>query len=94
MLTKRYSTEQIVSKLRQAEVELSRGLRVPLVCKKLGISEQTYYRWRKEYGGLRLDQAQRLKEITRRTRVVRIFPTAARCLRLVRALFAERVCQT
>ena len=57
MPTKRYSTEQIVSKLRQAEVELSRGLRVPLVCKKLGISEQTYYRWRKEYGGLRLDQA-------------------------------------
>ena len=44
MPTKRYSTEQIVSKLRQAEVELARGLRVPLVCKKLGISEQTYYR--------------------------------------------------
>ena len=62
MPTKRYSTEQIVSKLRQAEVELSRGLRVPLVCKKLGISEQAYYRWRKEYGGLRLDQAKRLKE--------------------------------
>ena len=52
MPSKRYSTEQIVSKLRQAEVELSRGLRVPLVWKKLGISEQTYYRWRKEYGGL------------------------------------------
>ena len=65
MPTKRYSTEQIVSKLRQAEVELSRGLRVPLVCKKLGISEQTYDRWRKEYGGLRLDQAKRLKELER-----------------------------
>ena len=65
MPTKRYSTEQIVSKLRQAEVELSRGLRVPLICKKLGISEQTYYRWRKEYGGLRLDQAKRLKELKR-----------------------------
>ena len=65
MPTKRYSTEQIVSKLRQAEVELARGLRVPLVCKKLGISEQTYYRWRKEYGGLRLDQAKRLKELER-----------------------------
>ena len=61
----RRRTEQIVSKLRQAEVELSRGLRVPLVCKKLGISEQTYYRWRKEYGGLRLDQAKRLKELER-----------------------------
>ena len=45
--------------------KLSRGLRVPLVCKKLGISEQTYYRWRKEYGGLRLDQAKRLKEFER-----------------------------
>ena len=53
MPTTRYSTEQIVSKLRQAEVELSRGLRTPAVCKKLGVSEQTYYRWRKEYGGLR-----------------------------------------
>ena len=62
MPTKRYSTEQIVSKLRQAEVELSRWLRVPLVCRKLGIIEQTYYRWRKEYGGRRLDQAKRLKE--------------------------------
>ena len=65
MPTKRYSTEQIVSKLRQAEVELGRGLRVPQMCKKLGISEQTYYRWRKEYGGLRLDQAKRLKELER-----------------------------
>ena len=65
MPTKRYSTEQIVSKLRQAEVELGRGLRVPQMCKKLGISEQTYYRWRKEYGGLRLDQAKRFKELER-----------------------------
>ena len=51
MPRKRYSTAQIVTKLRQAEVELGRGLRTPQVCKKLGISEQTYYRWRKEYGG-------------------------------------------
>ena len=65
MPTKRYSTEQIVSKLRQAEEELSRGLRTPAMCKKRGISEQTYYRWRKEYGGLRLDQAKRLKELER-----------------------------
>ena len=61
MPRKRYSTEQIVTKLRQAEVELGRGLRTPQVCKKLGVSEQTYYHWRKEYGGLRLDQAKRLK---------------------------------
>ena len=43
----------------------SRGLRVPQMCKKLGVSEQTYYRWRKEYGGLRLDQTKRLKELER-----------------------------
>ena len=61
MPRKRYSTEQIITKLRQAE--LSRGLRTPQVCKKLGVSEQTYYRWRKEYGGLRLDQAKRLKAL-------------------------------
>ena len=63
MPRKRYSTEQIVTKLRQAEVEFGRGLRTPQVCKKLGISEQTYYRWRKEYGGLGLDQAKRLKAL-------------------------------
>ena len=63
MPRKRYSTEQVVTKLRQAEVELGRGLRTPQVCKQLGISEQTYYRWRKEYGGLGLDQAKRLKAL-------------------------------
>ena len=65
MSRKHYSTEQIVTKLRQAEVELGRGVRTPQVCKKLGVSEQTYYRWRREYGGLRLDQAERLKELER-----------------------------
>ena len=63
MPTKRYSTDQIVSKLRQVEVELGRRLRVPQMCKKLGSSEQTCYRWRKEYGGLWLDQATRLKKL-------------------------------
>ena len=63
MPRKRYSTEQVVTTLRQAEVELGRGLRTPQVCKRLGVSEQTYSRWRKEYGGLRLDQAKRLKEL-------------------------------
>ena len=63
MSRRRFSTEQIIPKLRQAEVELGRGLRLPQVCKKLGISEQTYYRWHKEYGGLRLDQAKRLKAL-------------------------------
>ena len=63
MPRKRYSTEQIVTKVRQAEVELGRGLRTPQVCKKLGVSEQTSSRGRKEYGGLRLDQAKRLKAL-------------------------------
>ncbi len=60
---KRHTAEQIIRKLREVEVELGRGLKTPEVCRKLGITEQTYYRWRKEYGGLRLDQAKRLKEL-------------------------------
>jgi len=62
---KRYTVEAIVRKLREAEVELSRGHTVKEVSRKLGINEQTYYRWRKEYGGLRMDQAHRLKELER-----------------------------
>jgi putative transposase len=62
---KRFTVEAIVRKLREAEVELSRGLTVKEVSRKLGINEQTYYRWRKEYGGLRMDQAHRLKELER-----------------------------
>jgi transposase-like protein len=62
---KRYTVEAIVRKLREAEVELSRGQTVKEVSRKLGINEQTYYRWRKEYGGLRMDQAHRLKELER-----------------------------
>ena len=49
--------------LRQAEVELAQGATIPIVCRKLGITDQTYYRWRKEYGGLRVDQAKRLREL-------------------------------
>ena len=63
MARKRFTVEQIISKLREAEVELSQGLTVGRVCKKLGVAEQTYYRWRKEYGGIRTDQAKRLKEL-------------------------------
>ena len=65
MPRKRFRVEQIISKLREAEVELSRGLTVGEVCKKLEVTEQTYYRWRKEYGGLRTDQAKLLKELER-----------------------------
>ena len=61
MGSKRYSTEQIIVKLREAEIEVGRGLKVPEMCRKLGISEQTFYRWRKRYGGLRRNEVQRLK---------------------------------
>jgi len=61
----RFTVESIVRKLREAEVELSRGQTVGQVVKQLGVCEQTYYRWRKEYGGLRMDQAHRLKELER-----------------------------
>jgi putative transposase len=53
--------------LPQAEVELAQGKRIGEVCRSLGISEQTYYRWRSEYGGLKLDQARRMKDLERRT---------------------------
>ena len=63
MAKKRFQAEQIIGKLREAEVEISKGQTIGQVVKKLGITEQTYYRWRKEYGGLRTDQAKRLKEL-------------------------------
>ena len=63
MPSKRLKAEQIIPKLREAEVELAKGRTVAEVVKKLGVTEQTYYRWRKEYGGLRMDQAKRLKEL-------------------------------
>jgi transposase-like protein len=65
MRQKRFSAEQIVNKLRQAEVLLSQGQIVTQACKAIGVTEQTYYRWRKEYGGLKTDQAKRLKELER-----------------------------
>jgi len=60
---KRFSPEQIITILREAEVLLTQGTPVAEVCRKLGVTEQTYYRWRKEYGGMRVDQARRLKEM-------------------------------
>jgi transposase-like protein len=60
---KRHTAEEIIGKLRTAEIELAKGLGTAEVVRKLGATEQTYYRWRKEYGGLRLDQAKRLKEL-------------------------------
>ncbi len=60
---KRHTPEQIIRKLREAEVGLAKGQPIAEVARKLGITEQTHYRWRKEYGGLRVDQAKRLKEL-------------------------------
>jgi transposase-like protein len=65
MPQRRYTPEQIISKLREAEVLLSQGQTVGQACKSLGVSDQTYYRWRKEYGGMRTSQVRRLKELER-----------------------------
>lgn len=65
MARKRFSPEQVIGKLREAEVLQAQGVPVVEVCKRLGITDQTYYRWRREYGGLKVDQAKRLKELER-----------------------------
>jgi putative transposase len=65
MPRKRYTAEQIIGLLRQAEVELAKGRTVGEVSRTIGVSEQSYYRWRNEYGGLKVDQARRLKDIER-----------------------------
>ena len=82
MPKKRHTPEQIIAKLREAEIEISKGQPVPVACRKIGVTEQTYYRWRKEYGGLRLDQAKRLKELEREN---------ARLKRLVADLSLDKV---
>ena len=78
---KRSSAEQIIAKLRQIEVQLATGSSLGLACKEAGISEQSYYRWRKEYGGLQLEQAKRLKDLEREN---------ARLRRLVADLSLEK----
>ena len=65
MPRKRYQVEEIIQKLREAEVHLSQGKNVAEACRQIGVTDQTYYRWRKEYGGVRTDQAKRLKELDR-----------------------------
>jgi putative transposase len=65
MPMKRYKPEQIVTLLRQIEVGIANGKPTPQACKEAEITVQTYYRWRKEYGGLKLDQAKRLKELVK-----------------------------
>jgi len=63
MPRKRFSVEQIINYLREADVLLAQGRTVGEVCRRIGVSEQSYYRWRKEYGGLKVGQARRLKDL-------------------------------
>ena len=63
MRRKRFAPEKIIRMLREAEVSLFQGLTVGQVCRQLGISEQTYYRWRKQYGGMKISHAKRMKEL-------------------------------
>ena len=73
MSTKRYKAEQVVNLLRQIEVEIANGKTTPQACRDAEITTQTYYRWRREYGGLKLDQAKRMKELEKEnTRLKRL----------------------
>lgn len=63
MARQQFSPEQIVHKLREADVELSKGTPVKQVCRQIGVTDKTYYRWRREFGGLKVDQARRMKEL-------------------------------
>src|SRR3954469_15065361 len=63
----RHSPEQIIRKLREADAELAKGAAIPEICKALGIAENTYYRWRNQFGGIKADAMKRLKESERRT---------------------------
>ena len=75
MSTKRFKPEQIVNLLRQIEVEIANGKTTPQACRDAQITAQTYYRWRKEFGGLKLDQAKRLKELEKEnSRLKRLVP--------------------
>ena len=61
MVKKTFTPEQIINKLREAEIHISQGIPIAEASRKIGVTEQTYYRWRKEYGGLRIEQAKKLK---------------------------------
>ena len=65
MAKRTYSPEQIINRLREAEILLNQGMTVGEACRKISVTEQTYYRWRKEYGGMRVEQAKRLKDLER-----------------------------
>ena len=78
MAKRRYRPEEIIAKLREAEVLLAQGMKVPDVVKALGIHEITYYRWRKEFGGMKISQAKRLKELEKENaRLRKAYPISA-----------------
>ena len=62
-MARKHKPEEIISKLREAEIVLARGGTVADACRRIGVTEQSYYRWRKEYGGLKMDQARRMKDL-------------------------------
>jgi transposase-like protein len=84
MPNQRYKPEQIVNLLRKIEVEIANGKTTPQAAREVGITEQTYYRWRREFGGLKLDQARRLKELEKEN------PSADGLKRLVAELSLEK----
>ena len=63
MVRKNFTPEQIINKLREAEVHMNQGISIAEASRKIGVTQQTYYRWRKEYGGLRIEQAKKLKNL-------------------------------
>jgi len=63
MVKKRFKADEIVMKLREIELHTQKGMDIPQACRQTGISEQTYYRWRKQYGGMQIDQARKYKEL-------------------------------
>ena len=71
MARRHYRPEEIIAKLREAEILVAQGMRVPEVVKELGIHEVTYYRWRKQYGGMRVNQMKQLKELEKENSLLR-----------------------
>jgi putative transposase len=63
MIRKGFTPEQIINKLREAEIQINQGVSIAAASRKIGVTQQTYYRWRKEYGGLRIEQARKLKNL-------------------------------
>jgi len=78
MKRKRFTTEQIIAKLREAEIKQSQGIHIDQICRDIEVTSNTYYRWRKEYGGMEVSQARRLKELEKEnTRLKRIIADQA-----------------